>query len=216
MFSGSRIWALFIANHSMEELDRFTASPIARLNRYQVLEVVRVRGGVPSNLAKGWNVVRIESIKEIVPHLASTQSTIFRGVTQHLQYTTETQRQELDIHSRPELPPSVNTIAVLIPIGKSEEWWKLAQDRRQAYFQTAFKEGHTAIGLRYVDRVFRKLYHTRYVDPNANYDFLTYFEFYDQYADDFRKLLMELRDATRNPEWNYVSLEFEIWMNKVA
>ena len=216
MFSGSRVWAYFIANHTREELDRFTANPNDRLNRYQVLDVVRVRGEVPYNLGKGWVMVRVESIREMVSHLGNTPSIIFRGVTQELQYTTAAQRQELDRHSRSELPPSENTIAVLIPIGKSGEWWDLAQDQRQAYFQKAVKEGHTAIGLRYVDRVFRKLYHSRYVDPTANYDFLTYFEFYDQYADDFRKLLMELRDATRNPEWNYVNLEYEIWMNKVA
>ncbi len=216
MFSGSRVWAYFIANHRREELDRFTASPIARLNRYQVLDFVRVRGEAPSNLAKGWNVVRIESLKEMAPHLSNTQNTIFRGVTQHLQYTTDAQRQELDRQSRSELPPSESTIAVLIPIRKSEEWWNLAQDQRQAYFQKAVNEGHTTVGLRYVDRVFRKLYHSRYVDPTAHYDFLTYFEFYGQYSDDFRKLLMELRDPTRNPEWNYVDLEFEIWMNKVA
>jgi chlorite dismutase len=161
-------------------------------------------------------MLRVESPKEMVSHLGNTQSTMFRGVTQHLQYTTGLQRQELDRHSRSELPPSEKTIAVLIPIGKSGEWWELAQDQRQGYFQKAVKEGHTAIGLRYADHVFRKLYHSRYVDPTANYDFLTYFEFYDKYADDFRKLLVELRDATRNPEWNYVRLEFEIWMNKVA
>jgi hypothetical protein len=170
----------------------------------------------PSNLAKGWMMVRVESLREIVSHLGSTQGTVFRGVTQHLHYTTDAERQELDRHSRSELPPSENTIAVLIPIRKSGEWWELSQDQRQAYFQKAVNEGHTAIGLRYVDRVFRKLYHSRYLGPTANYDFLTYFEFYYEHSDDFRKLLMELRNATRNPEWNYVNLEFEIWMNKVA
>ena len=194
MFPGARIWAYFIANHSREELDRFTASPIARLNKYQVLDVVRVRGEAPSSLAKGWNMVRVESSKEMVSHLGDTQSTIFRGVTQHLQYTTDLQRLELDRHSPSEVRPSKNTIAVLIPIGKAEEWWELAQDQRQAYPQRGVKEGHTAIGLRYADRVFRKLYHSRYVDPTGNYDFLTYFEFYNQHADDFRRLLMELRD----------------------
>ena len=81
MSSGSRIWAYFIANHIREELDRFTASPTARLNKYQVLDVVRVRGEVPSSLAKGWNMVRVESPKEMVSQLGNTQSTIFRGVT---------------------------------------------------------------------------------------------------------------------------------------
>jgi chlorite dismutase len=163
-------------------------------------------------------MVRVESLSGMpsLSHLRSAESIIFRGVTQHLQYTTEAQRQQLDSYSRPEVSPSENTIAVLIPIGKSGEWWGLEQDQRQAHFQKTAKEGHTTIGLRYVDRVFRKLYHSRYVDPTANYHFLTYFEFYDRYADDFKKLLSELRDATSNPEWNYVNLEFEIWMNKLA
>ncbi len=209
------MWVYFIVNQSREELDRLTVNPPARLNTYKILDIVHVRGEVPSKLAKGWNVARIESPREMVSFLDSSQSTLFRGVTEHLQYTTDAQRQELDRHSPSELPPSENTIAVLIPIGKSRDWWELAQDQRQAFFQKAVDEGHTAIGLRYSDRVFRRLYHSRYVDYSANYDFLTYFEFYDQYADDFRKLLMELRDPTHNPEWKYVNLEFEIWLNKV-
>jgi hypothetical protein len=215
MFSGSRVWVYFVIQNR-EDPDRFPVNPPARSNRYQIRDLVHVRGEVPSNLAKGWNVIRIESPREMASHVGNSQRTAFRGVTQHLQYTTDEQREELDRHSPSELPPSSNTIAVLIPIGKSREWWKLAQDQRQAFFQKAVNEGHTAIGLRYTDRVYRRLYHSRYLDSSANYDFLTYFEFYDQYADDFRKLLMELRDATRNPEWKYVNFEFEIWLNKVA
>jgi hypothetical protein len=161
-------------------------------------------------------MARVESLNEIAFPPGNTRRTVFRGVTQHLQYTTDLQRNELDRQSRSELSPSENTIAVLIPIRKSGEWWELSQDQRQAHFQRADKEGHTEIGLRYVDRIFRKLYHSRYLDPNANYDFLTYFEFYNRHANDFRKLLMELRNASGNPEWNYVDLEYEIWMNKVA
>ena len=29
-------------------------------------------------------------------------------------------------------------------------------------------------------------------------------------------LLSELRDTTRNPEWNYIELGYEIWMTKVG
>ncbi len=215
MFSGSRVWVYFVIQ-SREDPDRFPVIPPARSNRYQIRDVVHVRGEGPSNLVKGWNVVRIESTKEMAFHPDNSQRTMFRGVTQHLQYTTDAQRQELDRNSLSELPASENTTAVLIPIRKSREWWELAQDQRQAFFQKEGNEGHTAIGLRYTDRVFRRLYHSRYIESSANYDFLTYFEFYDQYADDFRKLLKELRDATRNPEWRYVNLEFEIWLNKVA
>ena len=74
--------------------------------------------------------------------------------------------------------------------------------------------GHTAIGIRYVDRVFRKLYHSRYTDPPTPYDFLTYFEFNRSDQASFHMLLNELRDTGRNPEWSYVELEYEIWMTK--
>ena len=141
----------------------------------------------------------------------------YHGVTQHLQYTSNAQRQKLDERSISELEPSGDTTAVLIPIGKSEAWWKLAQDQRQAHFQrTNTHEGHTAIALKYADRVFRKLYHSRYLNAALNYDFLTYFEFKDAHEEDFRTLLAELRDTGGNPEWAYVDLEFEIWMTKIG
>ena len=123
----------------------------------------------------------------------------------------------MDKHSVSELLPSDHTTAVLIPIGKSEEWWKLAQDQRQSYFEKTGKhQGHTAIGLKYVDRVFRKLYHSRYLNSSVGYDFLTYFEFKDSYEEDFRALLAELRDTKKNPEWVFVDREYEIWMTKIG
>ncbi len=105
----------------------------------------------------------------------------------------------------------------MIPIRKSEEWWKLSQDQRQAYFQkTDTYEGHTAVGLRYVDQIFRKLYHSRYLNAVLSYDFLTYFEFKDVYKRNFRTLLSELRDTKENPEWAFVDRAFEIWMTKIG
>lgn len=215
-------WVHFLAGANEAELKPLTIGQNGSLNQFRVQNVVSVRGQAPINLAQGWNVVRIETL--VPPSLSeepfspSDSSVIqFYGVRQNLHYTSEAQRQELDRHSRPELEPSSHTTAVLIPIGKSEEWWKLAQDQRQAYFQkTDTHQGHTAIGLKYVDRVFRKLYHSRYLNAALGYDFLTYFEFEDVYEKDFKDLLAELRDASSNPGWAYVSLEFEIWMTKVA
>lgn len=220
--SPPRPWVHFLAGANETTLRPLTTGWGGRLSRYRVQEVVPVRGEVPANLARGWSVVRIETSAPIsVPEesLSPTNSSVlqFHGVTQHLQYTSDAQRQELDGRSVSELEPSDHTTAVLIPIGKSEEWWKLAHDQRQTHFQkTGAGEGHTAIGHKYVDRVFRKLYHSRYLNLALSYDFLTYFEFEDIYEKDFRTLLAELRDARRNPEWAYVNLEFEIWMTKIG
>ena len=215
-------WVRFLAGANETTLEPLTRDQGDRLSRYRVREVVLVRGEAPTNLAQNSSVVRIET--SVPPSLSeeslspSGSSVIqFHGVRQNLHYTSDAQRQELDRRSIPELEPSDHTTAVLIPIGKSEEWWKLAQDQRQAYFQkTDTHEGHTAIGLKYVDRVFRKLYHSRYLNAALGYDFLTYFEFKDVYEKDFKTLLAELRDIRGNPEWAFVDREFEIWMTKIG
>ena len=64
--------------------------------------------------------------------------------------------------------------------------------------------------------MYRKLYHSRYTFSPVPYDFLTYFEFNQAYTDDFKRLLHELRETTRNPEWKYIEREYEIWMTKAA
>lgn len=218
--SSPRAWVYFFAGANETTLRPLIAGRGGRLSRYRVQEVVPVRGEVPANLASGWIVVRIETSvpislpdQSLSPNSSSVQ---LQGVTQDLQYTSDAQRQELDARSVSKLEPSDHTMAVLIPIGKSEEWWGLTHDERQAYFQkTSAREGHTAIGLKYADRVFRKLYHSRDLNPALGYDFLTYFEFKDSDEKDFRALLAELRDTRVNPEWAYVNLEFEIWMTPI-
>ena len=221
--SSPHTWASFLASTNETTLEPLITNQGNRLSHYRVREVVPVRGEAPINLAQGWSVMRIETS---VPPISLSEESLspsnspviqFHGVTQNLHYTNDAQRQELNRRSRSELEPSDHTTAVLIPIRKSEEWWKLAQDQRQAYFQkTNTHEGHTAIGLKYVDRVFRKLYHSRYLNAALDYDFLTYFEFEDIYEKDFKTLLAELRDTSVNPEWAYVNHEFEIWMTKIG
>src|SRR5207244_12562372 len=96
------------------------------------------------------------------------------------------QRDELAKRSRTELPPSKDTVAVVIPIRKSAAWWALAQDERAAYFQKREdQKGHTAIGAEYVERFYRKLYHTRYAVETTDHDFITYFEFQREHEGDF-------------------------------
>ncbi|MCI0454264.1 MAG: chlorite dismutase family protein [Candidatus Dadabacteria bacterium] len=216
-----RTWVLFVASSDEHLLNEIAGGQNARVNKYRIEAITPVTGKVPTGLAPGWSVVRLESdapiqLPEEFKSASKGRIITFRGVTESLHYTSETQRKELNARSREELKPSNETTAVLIPIGKSLKWWQLAQDQREAYFQTSDTyKGHTAIGLSYVDRVFRKLYHSRYINTSAPYDFLTYFEFKDSHRDDFKKLLNELRDTAVSPEWNYVELEYEIWMRKI-
>ena len=212
-------WVRFLAGSDETVLLSLMTDLEGKIDHYTIREVVPVIGEAPTNLMQSKNVLRIETSmpfsEETLSH-GDSSVIQFHGIRQHLHYTSEAQRQELSRNARPEVEPSDHTTAVLIPIGKSEEWWKLPQDQRQAYFQKSDAHpGHTAIGLKYVDRVFRKLYHSRYLNAALGYDFLTYFEFEDTYADDFKTLLAELRDTNTNPEWAYVNREFEIWMTKL-
>lgn len=215
--SSQPTWVRFVAAANEPTLRALTTGLDGRLSRYHVRRVVPVRDKAPANLAQGWSMVRLEteapiSLPQESSHASGSSVVEFEGVTEHLQYTSEAERQALNGRSIPELEPSDHTTAVLIPIGKSEEWWKLPQDLRQATFQrTGASEGHTAIGLKYVDRVFRKLYHSRYLNAVLGYDFLTYFEFKDANERDFRALVAQLRST---PEWGYVNVEFEIWLTK--
>jgi len=219
--SSERTWVIFVASADEHLLHEIARRQNGRVSKYRIDAITPIVGKVPTGLAPGWGVVRIESDAPI--HLAEESKSTskgriitLRGVTENLHYTNETQRQELNARSHTEFKPSNETTSVLIPIAKSLKWWQLAQNQREAYFQTNDKyKGHTAIGLSYVDRVFRKLYHSRYIDEPIPYDFLTYFEFKDRHRDDFTKLLNELRDPARNPEWSYVELEYEIWMRKI-
>ncbi len=217
-----RTWIYFLTGIYEAELNSLTTSQNVRLTHYRIREVIPVQGKAPTNLADGLSMMRIESatpisFSENLFLTGSFSNMQFQGVTQHLQYTSEARWKELNNHSRDELDPSDHTTAVLIPIGKSVEWWKLAQDQRQAYFEkTNTSAGHISIGLKYVDRVFRKLYHSRSFSASLSYDFLTYFEFKDTDKQDFRALLAELRDLRNNPEWAYVTFEFEIWMTKIG
>lgn len=215
----STIWAHFIPVGEIPI--GFTPGETGRLDRYLIREVRSIRGEAPSNLWRGAGLARLESASPIRflsgGHKGSSDGFPLQGVVQHLHYTCRNERAELEKISRPELAASVETTAVLIPVGKSPAWWAMSQDERQILFKkTDRHEGHHGIGRRYADRIFRRLYHARYIDPAAPYDFLTYFEFNEADAPEFRKMISELRDVKRNPEWLYVDFEYEVWMTKFS
>ncbi len=211
------VWVHFVVAPSERVLKLFLIKG-GTVTHYTIRQVVPVQGRA-YNLTRGWNAVRHESPMSLRPGVKSPKKLPVRqfyGVAQHSHYTSNQHRELLDGISLPEVAASENTIAVLIPIRKSEEWWSLPQDQRQAYFEkTESWEGHTAIGLKFADRIFRRLYHSRYLGMQLDYDFLTYFEFEEKYQRDFRALLSQLRDTRLNPEWKFVDKEFEVWMTKI-
>ena len=163
-----------------------------------------------------WQVKRIQAIAgatlPLVPRLsilegnqvATMQGSIWllRGVPSYERYVNKIERTALVVQQA-ELGRLEATRAALIPIKKSTAWWELAQDERRAIFEE--RSHHISIGLKYVTRIARRLYHCH--DLGEPFDFLTWFEFTSDDAGVFEDLAGSLRSTE---EWSYVEREVDI------
>jgi hypothetical protein len=189
---------------------RFTASADdpafgERADRYRIESLTTHTGAALAGLEVGGRLSRLESTAGV-----PSGGGDLVGVTQHLSYTRSTERAELSSTAT----PGPGSHVVVIPITKSPGWWSLAHDERDHLFRGAGKaDGHVNVGRPHAPKILRKLYHGRGV-PGAGWDFLTYFEFGPELADEFRSLVAGLRDPARNPEWAEVVREAEIWLRR--
>jgi chlorite dismutase len=136
---------------------------------------------------------------------AETAAWSLEGVGSNLRYLAARDRPGLAERSAP-LRRAGATCAVLIPISKSESWWALAQDERDALFRSS---RHLGIGLDYAQSVARQLFHSR--DLGGDFDFLTWFEFAPDDEMAFDEMLERLRASL---EWTYVTREVEIRLSE--
>ena len=211
-------WVLFAVSNDLAFLQTITNKYAGNRTYYKVTMFNPVMGQPVHGIEAGNHVVRIESNAPVMleSHNPDMHVVVFRGVTQHVHYTNKEDKEMLLAESTAEMAPSPGTTAVIIPIRKTAGWWALTQDQRQAFFhKTKSSEGHTNIGRPFAGSIYRKLYHSRYTGSALPYDFVTYFEFPVDHAEDFSHLLSNLRDVSKNPEWESVELEFEIRMTKV-
>ncbi len=156
---------------------------------------------------KPTGLIRVEStdrkvLDQYVETLARAVKDYFRletrfAVTRQLNYTDAATLKRLKDNAPKRGSGTEQPNAVVFPLSKTQTWWALTQEKRQNYFL-----GHNAVGFKHIKRIFRKLYHSRFVDPGQ--DFMTYFEYADADAGKFNSLLSGLRDKTLNPEWSYV------------
>lgn len=134
---------------------------------------------------------------------------VLRGVTSNVRYTTKMEKDAL-VKTQAALGRPTASRAALIPIRKSAKWWELTQDERRAVFEGQSK--HTAIGLKYLPAVARRLHHCRDLGEAEPFDFLTFFDFAKEDAGAFDDLLAALRASA---EWKYVEREVDIRLERV-
>lgn len=127
---------------------------------------------------------------------------VLRGATSNERYTTREEHEALLAVQEPLGRPAA-THAALIPIKKSADWWALTWDERRAIFEE--RSHHVATSLAYLPTIARRLHHGR--DLGEPFDFLTWFEFPPDAADEFEELVVRLR-ATE--EWVYVEREVDV------
>jgi chlorite dismutase len=191
-------WVRFSTGHAQPDTGE-------RVDHYRIQSITSHRGAPLAGLEVGARLTRVESTLGLP---AGGGELI--GVTQHLGYTRAGERAELAATAT----PGSSAHVVVIPLSKSPTWWSLAHDERDLLFRGAGKaDGHVTVGRPHAKTIQRKLYHGRGV-PGAGWDFLTYFEFEPELASDFRALVAGLRDPARNPEWNEVIREAEIWLTR--
>lgn len=123
----------------------------------------------------------------------------------NIRYTERTEEEKLAALQEGLGRPQA-THAALIPIRKSDSWWKLAQDERRALFEPPYTtSGHNTIGIAYLPAIARRLYHCR--DIGEPFDFLTWFEYAPADSASFEELVDRLR---KTKEWEYVDREIDI------
>ena len=127
-----------------------------------------------------------------------------RGMVSNQRYTTREEQDSLAM-KQPGLGRVNASCAALIPIRKSEAWWRLAQDERRRIFEDA--SAHVQTGLRYLPAIARRLHHCRDLGEDEPFDFLTWFEYAPADETLFDGLVAALR-ATE--EWRYVEREIDI------
>ena len=163
-----------------------------------------------------WRVTKIDTLSgaplkavshmEIVPgpleRLPLRTAWVLKGVVSNTRYVTREERLQLESKQPPLNRPDA-TLAAMIPIRKTAQWWNLAQDERREML--AVRSRHIETGLRYLPAIARRLLHGR--DLGEQFDFLTWFEYAPQDSAAFDDLLATLRATA---EWSYVEREIDL------
>lgn len=147
---------------------------------------------------------KLDVINGPVPALPEGAKWCLKGVTSNVRYVERDEKVQLD-SKQASLGRLEATHGALIPIRKSAKWWSLTQNERRAVFED--RSQHTAMGLKYLPAIARRLHHCRDLEGSEPFDFLTFFDYSEKDAPAFEDLVAALR-ATE--EWKFVDREIDI------
>jgi len=135
-----------------------------------------------------------------------------QGVVRPKNYTSTTMNNWAYARAVVQQPGPVMPNAFLVPLNKTEEWWRKDWMERHTYFLPRYddegrmvNEGHALATAAGVPCLLRRTYRS-VTEPAApgDYDFVSYFECADADVPIFHQVCAALRDTKRNPEWRFV------------
>ena len=138
---------------------------------------------------------------------AAAGENVLRGVVRPRMYTSPLMHDFAYAHQVLQQPGTVMPNAFLVPMRKTEEWWKKEWFEKETYFLPRYddsgrmiNEGHALAAAAGIRCLLRRTYRSE----QGQYDFVNYFECSDADVPTFRDVCHSLRDVNKNPEWKFV------------
>ncbi|WP_441231604.1 chlorite dismutase family protein [Tardiphaga sp. 215_C5_N2_1] len=183
----------------------FTTFRGGNTGAWQVISISPVKGETLKPVA-ALSITHADAIS--LPLLPSQTSWRLAGVASHVRYVERTEKIAL-VAAQAGLGRPEATHGALIPIRKNAAWWDMTQNERRRIFED--KSRHIADSLKYLPAIARQLYHSR--DLGEPFDFLTWFEYAPEHAQEFEDLVGGLRETE---EWSYVEGEVDVRVVKAV
>jgi chlorite dismutase len=183
----------------------FTTFRGGNTGAWQVISISPVKGETLKPVT-ALSITHADAIS--LPLLPSQTSWRLAGVASHVRYVERNEKIAL-VAAQAGLGRPEATHGALIPIRKNAAWWDMTQNERRRIFED--KSRHIADSLKYLPAIARQLYHSR--DLGEPFDFLTWFEYAPEHAQEFEDLVGGLRETE---EWSYVEREIDVRVVKAV
>ena len=162
-------------------------------------------------------------LRMLIEHRQGSITTL-AGVQRPRSYTSQAMTQFAYAGALQPGPGTQFPLGVVTPMNKTEAWWSMDWMRRESFFLPRYDPkgvvvapGHALAAEPGIPHIVRRLVHSAgsYGRKDA-YDFIGYFEFAEEQAPAFRKVMAALRNVEQNPEWAYVREGPEWWGRRVG
>ena len=142
----------------------------------------------------------------------SVEVRVLRGVRRPRSYTSGAMAKWAYERQVIQQPAAAMPNAFIVPMRKTDEWWKKDWMERHTYFLPTYDadgrmrtEGHALVTEAGIACLLRRTYQSAdHPAPAGDYDFVSYFECADNEVPVFDQICAALRDVARNPEWRFV------------